>query len=123
MQRRTRQRDAIWSVISRADRPLGPREILLVARREVPGLGLATVYRTLKSLVSVGRLRVVELPGAPDRYEVAGKGHHHHFLCRVCDRVFEVETCTGNYEGITPAGFRLERHELTLVGRCAACHG
>lgn len=121
MQRRTRQRRAIWLALETAGRPLGPHEILQRARTEVPGLGIATVYRNVRDLVKERRLRAVELPGAPDRYEVAGKEHHHHFHCRQCDGVFEVETCTGRFDRITPDGFSLERHELTLYGLCPSC--
>ena len=121
MERRTRQRDAIWLTIERAERPLSPQEILELSRSEVPGLGIATVYRNIKVFVAEGKLRVVELPGAPDRYEVAGKDHHHHFHCRSCDGVFEVETCSGDFDAVTPMGFRLENHEVTLYGLCAQC--
>jgi Fur family ferric uptake transcriptional regulator len=122
MERRTRQREAIWQVIERAARPLGPQEILDLAKEEVPRLGIATVYRNIKALIGEGRLRVVELPGRSDRYEVAGKEHHHHFHCRRCDGVFEVETCPGDFETLTPTGFRLEEHEVTLYGLCVSCN-
>jgi Fur family ferric uptake transcriptional regulator len=121
MERKTRQRDAIWFALERASRPLGPQEVLERARQEVPRLGIATVYRNLKAMVAEARLRVVELPGVPDRYEVAGKDHHHHFHCRSCDGVFEVETCSDDFDQVTPAGFQLERHEVTLYGLCASC--
>ena len=51
----------------------------------------------------------------------AGKRHHHHFHCRVCDAVFEVEACPGDFRSLSPRGFRVEAHELILYGRCAAC--
>ena len=121
MERRTRQRAAIWSVLERAARPLGPHEVLEEARDEVPNLGMATVYRNIRALVEEGRLRMVKLPGLPSRYEVAGKAHHHHFHCRCCDGVFEVETCPGDFEAITPLGFQLEKHEVTLYGLCEEC--
>ena len=121
MERRTRQREAIWQTFECAARPLGPQEVLVLARDEVPGLGIATVYRNIKALVAEGSLRIVELPGAPDRYELGGKDHHHHFHCRLCDGVFEVETCHGDFDAVTPQGFRLENHEVTLYGLCAAC--
>lgn len=121
MERQTRQRIAIWQALERADRPLAPEEVLERARARVPRLGLATVYRNLRALVALGRLRPVTLPGSADRYELAGKDHHHHFHCRECDRVFEVETCTGGFQSITPNGFHLERHEVTLYGLCPNC--
>ena len=121
MHRQTRQRDAIRAALAAAGRPLAPLEVLAAARADHPGLGIATVYRTLKALLAEGWLRAVELPGAAARYEVAGKSHHHHFHCRACDGVYEVEACPGGMRALLPGGFRLEAHEIILYGRCAAC--
>ena len=65
MQRQTRQRDAIRAALAAANRPLGPLEILAAVKPDLPRLGIATVYRTLKGLLDEGWLRTVELPGAP----------------------------------------------------------
>lgn len=121
MQRQTRQRQAIRTVFLEAQRPLSPQEVLELARVRVPSLGLATVYRTLKGLLEEGFLVPVELPGEVPRYERAGKAHHHHFLCRVCGRVYELEGCPQDVETLVPPGFLAEGHEVTLYGRCAAC--
>ena len=121
MQRTTRQREAIRTALEAAGRPLSPQEILAAARADLPQLGLATVYRTVKGLLADGALRTVELPGTPARYELAGKHHHHHFHCRGCDGVFEVEACPAGIRGLLPGGFRLEEHEIILYGLCAAC--
>ena len=119
--RDTQQRRAIRAAIDEANRPLSPREVLETARRTSPSLGIATVYRTLKALVEEGALAQVELPGEPPRYEATGKRHHHHFHCRACDRVYELEGCPDGLRSLTPAGFFLESHEVVLYGRCAAC--
>ena len=119
-ERRTRQRDAIRDAITHAPGPVAPREILALASARADGLGLATVYRTLRILVESGDIAVVEIPGEPPRYE-APKGHHHHFLCKGCGRVFELEGCCGHFAELTPKGFLLQGHELTLMGRCRAC--
>jgi Fur family ferric uptake transcriptional regulator len=121
MRRRTCQLDAIRRVFDGVDRPISPQECLALARQDVPTLGIATVYRNVRRLVGDGWLRVVELPGGSDRYERAGKRHHHHFHCRGCDAVFEVEACPGDLESLSPRGFRLEAHELILYGRCDRC--
>ena len=119
--RETPQRQAIRRVVRKADRPLSPQEILDGAADSIPGLGLATVYRQVKAGVEQGWLQPVELPGSPVRYEVAGKAHHHHFSCTACGRVFEVEGCPGNLKALTPAGFKLESHDIVLYGLCDAC--
>ncbi len=120
-QRQTRQREAIRAALVGAARPLSPQEVHGLASVEVPQLGMATVYRALGSLVATGELVLVELPGAPPRYELAGLAHHHHFHCQSCGRVFDLPGCSGNIEGIVPPGFRLESHELLLYGQCRDC--
>ena len=121
MQRNTRQRRAIRRALAEADRPLAPEEVLDTAQTECPGMGIATVYRTLKGLADDGWLVRVELPGMPDRFERAGKGHHHHFHCRGCGKVFEVDDCLEEIRLLPPAGFVVEDHEVVFYGRCPTC--
>jgi Fur family ferric uptake transcriptional regulator len=121
MERNTRQRNAIREAVAQAGRPLLPQEVLNAAQMQVPGLSLATVYRNLRALQEEGELRSVMLPGESARYEPAGHGHHHHFQCRQCARVFEVEGCPGNLARLAPPGFAVEDHDITLYGRCREC--
>ncbi len=121
MERSTRQNAAIRRAIDAAGRPLSPAEVLDAARGEVAALGLATVYRNLKALVDEGAVQVVNLPGEVARYEAARRDHHHHFRCDACQRVFDVHACPGDLSGLAPPGFAVERHEITLYGRCPDC--
>lgn len=121
MERQTKQRAAIQAAISSARRPLLPQEVLELAHGEVPGLGIATVYRHLKALLDEGLLRAVELPVQNTRYELAAHSHHHHFQCRACSRVFDVHACPGDLTGLAPPGFRVEDHDITLYGQCSDC--
>lgn len=121
MERSTRQRSAIRTVINAAGRPLSPQEVLETAQTEVPALGMATVYRNLKMLVDEGAISVVTLPGDNPRYESAEHAHHHHFQCTQCKRVFDVHACPGDLAQLAPTGFTVEHHELTLYGRCDEC--
>jgi Fur family ferric uptake transcriptional regulator len=121
MERATRQNTAIRAALDSAGRPLSPAEVLDEARRHVAALGLATVYRNLKALVDSGAVQVVTLPGEVPRYELARQGHHHHFRCDACQRVFDVHQCPGDLAGIAPPGFAVSRHEITLYGLCSDC--
>ncbi|MBB5017945.1 Fur family ferric uptake transcriptional regulator [Chitinivorax tropicus] len=121
MERSTRQRTAIASVIDNAHRPLSPQEILESAKEAGAAIGIATIYRNLKLLVDEGSVQVVVLPGDSPRYESTGHAHHHHFQCVACKRVFDVAGCPGNMNNLAPKGFTVERHELTLYGQCADC--
>ncbi len=122
MERSTRQRTAIRAVIDAAGRPLSPQEVLEAAQSDVPALSQATVYRNLKLLVDGGEITSVTLPGDSPRYESAQHSHHHHFQCTQCKRVFDVHQCPGDLAGLAPNGFTVERHEITLYGRCDQCN-
>ena len=121
MERQTPQRDAIRSLFTPDGDPLSPQELLEQASRDVPKLSIETVYRTIRSLEELGEIVPVELPGEPARYELAGKDHHHHFVCESCGRVFDVDACPGNLAHMTPDGFKLTRHDITLYGLCGQC--
>jgi Fur family ferric uptake transcriptional regulator len=120
-QRNTRQRSAIRRAFEDADRPLSPQQVLEAAQTERPGLGIATVYRNIKSLLEDGWLAPVDLPGAPTVYERSGKAHHHHFHCEACSRVFELAGCIPQINRLAGRRFSVRRHELVLYGTCADC--
>ena len=121
MERNTVQRRAIHKVLEQSGRPMGPPEIYEAAKSHAPGLGIATVYRTIKRLIEDGFLAQVELPGEAPRYEVSGKGHHHHFRCNGCSKVFDLQGCPGPFKQKLPKGFHLDSHEVYLFGRCGDC--
>lgn len=125
MKRNTSQRAAILHALEAAPGPLTPQEVLDLASKEQESLGLATVYRTLNALETSGDITPVHLPNESKRYEPAGRGHHHHFRCEVCEQVFELEAkCPVTVlEGVTlPGGYKVQDHELTLYGLCPSCH-
>ena len=120
-ERNTRQKQAIRDAFAGANRPLSTGEVHVAAQQASAGLGLATVYRSIRSLLEDGWLSVVDVPGRNPLYEVAGKGHHHHFSCTDCARVYEFEGCA-SVDAKLPRGFRATGHDLTLFGVCAACN-
>ena len=120
MQRKTQQRTTIQDVLRDAARPLTVHEILERAGKRVPSLGIATVYRGVKTLLEAGDLVTVDIAGEPTRYEAAHLDHHHHFVCRVCKKVFDLEGCVP-VAPLVPKGFKLEEHEIVLHGVCTGC--
>jgi Fur family ferric uptake transcriptional regulator len=123
--KKTVQRDAIFQVIRQAKGPLTVSEILDHASDSIAGLGIATVYRTVKLLLESDRIQTVTLPDGQTRYEPADLGHHHHFRCRLCDEVFDLDVCPVEvpHGAVLPGGFLVEDHELTLYGTCPDCSG
>ena len=121
MERDTIQRRAIRRALRETPRPLGAFEILKASKSYAPGLGIATVYRNMRELVDDKEVITVEFPGEPPRYELAGKEHHHHFHCRTCTRIFELEGCPGHLARLVPKGFEMEGHEIVINGLCSDC--
>lgn len=123
-QRKTRQRDAILDVIRESAGPLTVQEIHDRGQERVSGLGIATVYRTLKLLQEARLIHTVVLPTGDPRYEETELGHHHHFHCRVCDSVFDLDECPVEipHDRTLGGGFHVEDHEVTLYGTCPGCH-
>jgi Fur family transcriptional regulator, ferric uptake regulator len=120
--RNTRQRDAIVAVLADATGPLTVEELHRRSQAIVPGIGIATVYRTLKLLVDAGSTLAVTLPSGETRYESSQRGHHHHFQCLICDTVYDFHSCPLSLRRDTPgADFTVEHHELTLFGTCPTC--
>jgi Fur family ferric uptake transcriptional regulator len=123
MNRDTRQRQAIYKAMVNAGRPLAVNELFHLAKNEINSLGIATVYRNVKALQMEKRIIQVDLPGQPPRWELAPENHHHHFLCRSCNKLFEVYDCPKDLQRLLPKGYTLEEHDILLRGQCNSCSG
>ena len=61
---------------------------------ELPEVGRATVYRTIKLLVETGVVCKLAFPDGAAKYSLARVEHHHHTLCVKCGRVGEFRAST-----------------------------
>ena len=62
--------------------------------RELPSVGRATVFRTLKLLLEIGVICRLNLPDGAPRYSLSRVEHHHHTVCVVCGNVGEFRAAT-----------------------------
>ncbi len=121
MIRRTRQRLAIEEVFQKEGRPLTPPELFEGAKRILPQIGLRTVYRQLKDMQEEGLVVGVDYPGQPLRFEWVSTGHHAHFICRKCDRVYDLQVNVPDVQIQPPPGFQLTGQETIFYGTCPEC--
>lgn len=125
--RRTKQKQCILEILAHAKGPLRAQEIHELSLNKVPGIGIATVYRSLAQLLSQQEICSVSMPMGEMRYEQVreAKAHHHHFFCRACSKAFDLKRCPigKSIHQYAPAGFQVDGHELTLLGICAECTG
>ncbi|MFG0248759.1 MAG: Fur family transcriptional regulator [Phycisphaeraceae bacterium JB051] len=118
---RTQQRQAIYEVLMHAPGPLCTQEIHDAAAREIPQLGIATVYRTINLLLEQGQIQAVTIGSKDIRYEPANREHHHHFLCRVCNTVYDMPCIHSSMSQMLPEGFSMDEHEIIIRGTCSKC--
>lgn len=93
------------------------------ARRRSPGLGLATVYRTVELLRRTGGVHPLRGDDDVPAYVSCRPGHHHHLVCIECGSVEETELCAAPSptELKRRHGFAVAGHEVDLYGTCARC--
>lgn len=121
----TRQRDDILRGFLSAEKHLGVEELLLRVRRRNPGVGHATVYRTMKVLVAAER-HFVDGVTTWELWSEEESHHHDHLICTGCGPIVEfsddrIERLQD--EVATVHGFELTRHRMKLYGRCVGCRG
>ena len=73
--RATIQRDAIRKTLINSPRPLNVDEILAAGQVNVPNLGIATVYRNIKTMLEKGEIRAISGAGIPDCYVAMDKSN------------------------------------------------
>ena len=125
--RLTPQRQAVLDVLrSCTDHPTAA-EVLHRVRRRHPGIGAATVYRSLGVLVEAGEALELSLgDGAAARYD-GNTSHHDHVVCERCGRAVDVARATGAaldraaVRVAADTGFVVSNYELQFRGRCPAC--
>lgn len=126
--RMTAQRESILEVmLNNQGRHLNAEEVLEEARKIVPAIGIATVYRTLDKLTEMGILYKAFFDDGGFRYEIYDAGskthHHHHFVCIQCGKILEIqEDLLSELEHkIETQGFKIVDHELKFFGYCPEC--
>ena len=123
--RSTRQRDIILDIFLSTHQHISVEELYLKIKSSNPGIGQATVYRTLKLFAEAGLAREILLHDGQTRYEhvVAGE-HHDHLVCTGCNAIieFEDETIEKLQKEIASRhGFLIKSHKMEMYGLCSNC--
>jgi Fur family ferric uptake transcriptional regulator len=123
--RSTRQRDIILDIFLSTRQHVSVEDLYLKVKSSNPGIGQATVYRTLKLFAEAGLAREIHLHDGQTRYEHVLAGEHHdHLVCTGCNAIieFENETIEKLQDEIAARhGFMIRSHKLEIYGLCAAC--
>lgn len=125
--RLTGQRKAVLNVMMKNQgRHLSAEEVLWEARKSVPNIGIATVYRTLEKFASIDVVYKSIFEGGKYRYELVDqdKHHHHHMICLKCGNITEVSDDLLNEleANLEKEGYKIIDHELKFYGYCPKCN-
>jgi Fe2+ or Zn2+ uptake regulation protein len=120
----TEQRAAVYRFLSSTTSHPNADEVFQEVRGEVPGISLATVYKSLETLVSCGLAAKLGYSDGSARYD-ARTDPHHHARCLSCGRVMDVpgHFTEGEVKGMaeTLEGFSITGYRLELTGICSRC--
>lgn len=95
------------------------------ARRRMPSISLATVYRNLRFLVGQGTLIENKIGNKPSRFETR-KQRHYHVCCVECG---SLEDLVLPYQSALDkrveqmVRYRLREHHMEFFGVCPRCQG
>jgi Fur family ferric uptake transcriptional regulator len=121
----SKTRDLVVDTFLSADAHLDLAAILKKVRAKDPGVGMATVYRTMRLLEEAGLVQARDFGSGSTLYELAmGRGHHDHLVCENCAQIIEFvsEPIERLQEEVAEKhGFELRRHRHELFGLCQDC--
>ncbi|MBV7363903.1 transcriptional repressor [Actinomycetaceae bacterium TAE3-ERU4] len=125
MQRMTRQRAAIEKQLAETDQFKSAQNLHDDLKANGHTIGLATVYRTLQSMALAGEVDVVRTEEGEAMYRrCIGYEHHHHLICRECNKTVEIssEAIEKWVQAVAAEyGYVDVEHTADLVGCCTQC--
>ena len=123
-QRYTAQRAAVYRFLHGTDVHPTAEEVLRGVRSELPGISLATVYKSLETLVACGLAQKLGYGDSSARYD-GRTDPHSHARCLGCGRMPDLPGPTPGADQLhlhDHAGhFRVPGSRLELTGYCAEC--
>lgn len=119
----SKQRDLIYQTVCQY--PIHPTadDVYQLVKKEMPQIGIATVYRNLGTLSQLHVLRRYRSEDGVDRFD-ANMHEHPHFHCTECHKMFDYPS--DNYEEIKASimgksSFHEKSIEITVKGICDRC--
>ncbi len=122
----TPRRKAVIDIFMKRNAHMSPYDVYTNLKKKLSTIGLPTVYRILAEYKNAGILVQSLSEDRQLRYALCTlpNEHHHHFTCRKCRKVEEVEFC--NFKGVSrfiknKLNAKVEAHQLQIEGLCSKC--
>lgn len=125
-QRFTEQRAAVFRHLACSDAHPTADEVFLAVRGDLPGISLATVYKSLETLVGCGLAVKLTYSDGSARYD-GRTDPHHHARCQTCGAVMDIDGTLSDEQlhhlRARADGFQVTGYRLELSGFCTGCAG
>jgi Fe2+ or Zn2+ uptake regulation protein len=122
--RSTPQRQAVLAALEASTDHPTAAEVFERVRAELPGIGAATVYRTLGLLVDSGLALELNLgDGSAARFD-GNTERHDHLVCSGCGAAVDIDQALPAHllaELTARTGYAVSRYDLQFHGLCPTC--
>jgi Fe2+ or Zn2+ uptake regulation protein len=121
----TKYRVALVELFENYTEPLSVGEIVDRLASSTLYPNKTTLYRELDFLVGAGLVREIDLGDSRKRYELYAREHHHHLVCKQCERiedvVLEEDIVLMERKIAKMRNFEVKSHMLEFFGLCSHC--
>ena len=120
----TPQRLAIVKILVRSDGHPNIEKIYEQLQVDFPTMSLATVYRTVLLLKSLGEVLELGFPDGSNRYDGNKPFPHPHVICFECKKIIDpsLEIFKDLTEEVAEeTGFKILTHRMDFFGVCGDC--
>ena len=122
-QRHTRQKDAVLRALRGSGDFMSAQDLHQQMSQTGVEVGLATVYRQLKSMAESGDVDTIQFNGQQLFRLCEDHAHHHHLVCEHCGKTVEIEPPDELWVRKVAGehGFTVHSHTLEVFGLCEDC--
>jgi len=85
-----------------------------------PSLSKTTVYNALDALQTHGIIQAITISGTELHYDI-GHDMHHHFYCKKCGKIIDIDISCPNVEKMKGFGHKIEEIHGYIKGICKEC--
>lgn len=89
---------------------------------DIPTLSKTTIYNTLKILVDVDLIKVINIEDNETRYDTV-TGDHGHFKCESCGIIYDFDINFDSLDMDNLKDFKIHKKDVFLKGICPTCVG
>lgn len=116
--RMTKQRDVLVDILKNTKSHPTAEWVWEEAKKLIPAMSFATVYRNLHTLVNIGRVRRVDAGDGKEHfdYDVSPHAHRKCVCCGAIDDIFLKESLQKDLEAVENASY-----QLIYNGICDRC--